>query len=220
MGKLTRGNISLGEFYRLSVELYKTGMVDDKKKRASLDCISAKVNVVKNFTYNKVTKLWEDINKRAIKFEFIVKTQPISYKRRDKISTHIFPVTFVLYSIEDGLDTEFKYRSGSLKKPLFAPKGSSPDKRLRIEEQNIRNGVDLHFLFFLEYELRSLNLLHGICYASRPPKETNPKKYVYLEKHGFFVCQKLLFPIMNNPQAMSKIKKLVYKNEERIEKSK
>ena len=220
MGKLTRGNISLGEFYRLSLDLYKSEKVDDKKKRAKLDCISAKVNIDKNITYNKVTKLWEDINRRAVKFEFIVKTQPISYESKARIKTHIYPITFILYSIEDGLDTEFKYRSGSLKKPLFAPKGSTADKRLRIEEQNIRNGVDMWFFFHLEYALRSLNLLHGVCYANRPPKETNPKKYVYLEKHGLFVCQKLLFPIMNNPQAMSRIKKLVYKNEERIEKSK
>ena len=65
-----------------------------------------------------------------------------------------------------------------------------------------------------------MGLLFNVCRANRPPKETNPKKYVYLEKHGFCVCQKLLFPIMNNPQAMSRIKKLVYKNEERVEKSK
>lgn len=218
--KLKRGGLTLGEMVRISRDLFKSEEVDDKKKRARLDVVSAKVVATKNFSYNKVTKLWEDINRRAVKFEFLVKTDPVSYQHNDGLKFHYYPVIFVLYSVEDGMNSEFRYRSGSLKKPLFAPKGATADQRKKIDIQNIRNGVDMHFFFNLEFSLRSENLLYGPCYANRAPKVTNPKKYVYLEKHSWAAVTKVLIYILNNPQAMSKIKKLVYKNDEHIRNSK
>lgn len=215
--KLTRGNITLAEMIRISRDLFKSEKVDDKKKRAALDVVSAKVIATKNFTYNKVTKMWDDINRRSVKFEFMVKTDPMSYSHNDGLKYHYYPVVFLLYSIEDGVNSEFRYRSGSLKKPLFAPKGATAEQRKKIEIQNIRNGVDLGFFFNLEFALRSKNLLYGQCYATRAPKVTNPKKYVYLEKHSWAAVTKVLIYILNNPQAMSKIKRLVYKNEEHVD---
>lgn len=218
--KLTRGSITLADMIRVSRDLFKSGKVDDKQKRAKLDVVTAKVTATHNFEYNKVTKLWEDINKRSIKFEFMVKTDPISYENKSGLKYHYYPVTILLYSIEDGVNSEFRYRSGSLRKPLFAPKGSTAEKRKKIEVQNIRNGVDMWFFFNLEAVLRSMNLLYGVCYANRMPNITNPKKYVYFEKHSWACITKVLLYILNNPQAMSKIKGLVYKNESRIEKTK
>ena len=50
------------------------------------------------------------------------------------------------------------------------------------------------------------------------PKKTNPKGFVYFEKHSWACVTKLLIPILNNPQAISKITRIVYKNEKRINK--
>jgi len=217
-GKLTRGSITLGEAIKASKDLFKSKMVDDKSKRSRVDTISCKITATKNFKYNKVTKAWEDVERRSVKFVFQVKTDPISYDKKDKIKIHTYPVTILLYSIEDGINSEFRYRSGGLKKPLFAKKGATAEQRNKIAEQNIRNGTDLHFFYHLEAVLASMNLLFGPNYATRMPKKTNPKGFIYLEKHSWACVTKLLIPILNNPQAISKITSIVYKNEKRVNK--
>lgn len=209
--KLTRGGLTLGEMYKMSLDLYRSGKIDNKKRRANLDVVSTKILALKNFEYNKVTKAWEDIQRRSVKFELIVKTKPISYKRRDKLSSHMFPITLILYSIEDGLNSEFRYRSGSLKKPLFAKKDSPPSQRLKLEEQNIRNGIDLHFFYFLEYILAQNKLLYGINWARKAPVKTNPKGYVYMEKHFLWAFENVIIPILRNPKAINKITGKLFK---------
>jgi hypothetical protein len=211
-GKLTRGSISIGEFYRLSKKLFDSKAVDDKDFRARVDVKSSKVVALKNFEYNKVTKAWEDTQKRSVKFEFLVSTVPTSYKRTDKLKKHYYPVTFLIYSIEDGLDSTFKYRSGSLKKPLFAKKGATPEQRNKIAEQNIRNGVDLWFFYNLEFLLSSNGLLFNVNRATRAPSKTNPKGYVYFEKHSLWVFQHVLIYILRNPQAIEKLVGKLFKS--------
>jgi hypothetical protein len=217
-GKLKKGDISIAEVFRLSRDLFRSKKVDNKERRAKMDVTSAKVSTIKNFTFDKNVGKWKTTNKRSVKFEFIVRTKPISYKKRDRIPTHIYPVFFVLYDIEQGVRSAFRYRSGGLKKPLFAPKGCSAEKRLKIEEQNIRNGTDMHFFYSLEKVLQQYGLLYGICYANRLPRKTNPQLLPYMEKHSFWCVLKLLIPILHNPTSMSKIKNMVVKNESRIEK--
>lgn len=216
-GKLKKGDISLKEVYLLSKKVFKSGEVDDKKKRARLDITSAKVSNMKNFIYDKNEGIWKSTAKRSVKFEFIVRSKPISYKKTDHISTHIYPVTIVMFDIEQGMDSSFRYRSGSFKKPIFAPKGCSSEKRIKIEEQNIHNGTDLWFFFSLERVLFDFSLLHGPCHANRLPRITNPKLTPYFEKHSLYCIEKALIPILQNPMAMSKIKKMTFKNEERPE---
>jgi hypothetical protein len=212
MGKLKKGDISLLELYRLSKSLYGN-KVDDKEKRVRLDVKSAKVNIIKNFTYDKSQGIWKSTNKRSVKFEFIVSSKPISYKKIDTINTHKFPVTFVLWDIEQGMNSAFRYRSGSLKRPIMTPPGCGPEKRKAILNQNIRNGVDLGFFFNLEAILSAYNLLHGPNYTNKMPNKINPTYEVYFEKHSLFLIEHVLIKIFTNPMSLSKLKKMVFKNE-------
>lgn len=216
--RLKKGDISLKEFYILSKKMYSSGKADkkmSKAKRAKLDIVSGKITALRNFTYDKNEGKWKTTNKRSVKIEILVSSKPISYEKRDRIPIHKFPVFFVLYDIELGLDSPFKYRSGSFKKPKFPPKGCSSEKRLQIEESNIRNGIDLEFFFSLERILYAYKILHGPCYANKFPDKANPEMNAYLEKHGLYCMEHILRHIFKNPMALSKLKKMTFKNEDR-----
>jgi hypothetical protein len=215
MGKLRKGDISLLEFYKLSKSLYGN-KVDNKEKRVKLDITSAKVNIIKNFTYDKSQGIWKSTNKRSVKFEFIVSSKPVSYKRTDKIAIHKYPVTIVMFDIEQGMSSAFRYRSGSLKKPIFAPKGCGTEKAKKIGEQNIRNGVDMFFVFSLEAVLSAYNLLHGPNYTNKMPNKVNKNYEVYFEKHSLYIIEHVLMKIFSNPMSLSKLKKMVFKNGDNI----
>jgi len=213
--RLKKGDITLLEFYILSKKMYSSGKADKnmtKKQRAKLDIVSGKITALKNFTFDKNEGKWKTTNKRSVKIEILISSKPISYEKRDRIPIHKFPVTIIMYDIELGLDSPFKYRSGSLKKPKFPPKGCSSEKRLQIEEANIRNGIDLEFFFSLEKILWAYKLLWGVCYANRFPSVKNPEMNAYFEKHSYFAVTKVLIPIFQNPEALSKIKKRIFKN--------
>lgn len=213
--KLKKGDITLLEFYILSKKMYSSKKADknmSKKKRAKLDIDNGRVTLVKNFTYDKNEGMWKTTNKRSVKIEILVRSTPVSYVRHDTIPVHKFIVTFLLYDIELGLNSPFKYRSGSLRKPKFPPKGCSSEKRLQIENANIRNGIDMWFFFHLERLLSAYHLLFGPCRANKFPDKANPEMNAYFEKHGLFAYEKVLIPIFQNPEALSKIKKRIFKN--------
>ena len=81
-----------------------------------------------------------------------------------------------------------------------------------LEEYAIKNGTDLGFFYNLEWILRANNLLYGPCYANKAPTKTNPKGYVYFDKHTLKAID-LIHRIIQNPTAMSKIKKNYSKKE-------
>lgn len=215
-GRLTRGQPTIGEIYKLSLQLFNSKKVDNKAARSKLDITTARILNVSNFEYDRKDKKWKTTNKRSVKFEVLIKSKPVSYDKKDRISTHIFPLTLLMYSIEDGMDSAFKYRSGGLKKPVFVPPNADAEKRMKYTEQNIRNGTDLWFFFNLEWVLKKNNMLYGPCYANRAPSTTNPHGYIYFEKHSIFFITKILFPLLGNPTAISKLKRNVFKNEDRV----
>jgi hypothetical protein len=208
MARLKKGDVTIAEMLLLSRKLYKSERVDNKAKRAKLDIIGGKVTSMNNFTYDASTRSWKTIagRQRSVKLEFIVSSSPVSYKKTDTIAVHKYPITLVLFSIEAGLSSSFKFRSGSFKKPLFAPQGCSSEKRLKITNQNIKNGVDLSFFFLLEYVCNVYGLLYGPNYAKWAPKQTNPTMLPFFDKHVLFVVTKLLPRILNNPQLKANIK--------------
>ena len=216
--KLRKGDISLKEFYILSKKMYSSKKADknmSKAKRAKLDIDGGKITALRNFTYDKNEGKWKTTNKRSVRIEIMIRSIPVSYERRDSLAVHRYPVTFVLWDIELGLDSPFKYRSGSLKKPKFPPKGCSSEKRLQIEEANIRNGIDLWFFFHLERIFYAYKILHGPCYANKFPDKANPEMNAYFEKHGLYCMEHILRYIFKNPMALSKLKKMTFKNEDR-----
>ena len=212
-GKLKKGDISIKELYVLSKQLYGN-KVDNKSRRARLDITSAKITNVRNFEYNKNEGKWKTIHKRSVKFEFIVRSKPTSYKKSDHVNIHKYPIIFLMNDIESGMDSSFRYRSGSEFKFISAPKGCDKVRRQKIEDQNIKNGIDVGFLMHLEAVLSAYGLLYGRNRAGRLPKITNPTLEVYFEKHSLYVLEHAIMPIMGNPTSLSKIKSKLFKNED------
>jgi len=212
MSKLKKGDITLAEMWALSKKVYK-GEVDNKKKRMKMDIVSGKVLVTSNFEYDKNARQWIGTGKRHVKFQFLIKSKPVSYKKEDTIAIHKFICTFVFYDWGLGIRSPFKYRSGGMKKFLPTPKGSNKEKRIKIANQNIMNMTDIWFLMNLEYVLKAYGLLYGPCRANRPPLKTNKGLTPYFEKHGLACVEMILIPILRNPSLTGKILSRVTKNE-------
>lgn len=195
--RLTKGNLTIREVLGMSMYYYRK--YDNKAERAKMDIISGKLVKRQNYEYDQSTKTWTQTG-RDVKLEFLVRSDPISYKKSDTIKVHKYPVTILIHDVAKGVDSSFKWRTGSLKKPLFSKPGMDSQK---IAEKNIRNGVQLNFFFYLEYVLWKYGLLFGRNWATRPPIKTNPKMLPFFDKTSFFVMKKIVIPILTkNPQLL------------------
>lgn len=197
--KLKKGDIPFSEIYYISKKWYYKEY-DNKEKRMKLDVIGAKITARKNFKYDPSVKAWKQVEegKRHIKFEFKVKSQPVSYKRNDTIKTHVYPVVFVFYDLNLGLHSPFRWRTGTTKKVLFVRKGASPQERLRINNANIKNGRQLDFFFKLESLLAWYGLLYGPNTTNRKlPTKANPSFVPYFDKTALYVVEKWLRYILS-----------------------
>lgn len=194
--RLKKGEISLLELYKVSNQYYQ--QFDNKRSRANIDITSAKIVMRNNLKFNRKTNTWEQEG-REIKFIFSVVSDPKSYKKTDKLKKHIYPVTFLLK--EFSIYSAFRFRTGSLKMPKFAKKGTKTKDRQKITEQNIRNGIQLNFFFHCEWVLSKFGLLWGHNRTNGPPVKTNPKLVPFYDKTSLYVLEKLLFPILRSKKA-------------------
>lgn len=197
--RLKIGDISIEEIKILSEHLYKKD-VDNKARRATIDVTDAKISATRNL--RRIKGKWEQVG-REIKFEFIIKTKPVSYKKSDNIPVHKFPVTFLLRDYNQGFNSAFRWRTGSFRKPKFPKRKISEGKdtkakaRIRKENQqiqnsNIRNGIQMQFFFDLEWVLNRWGLLYGPDWTDGPPVERNPKVLPFFDKHAYFIVTRIL----------------------------
>ena len=142
--RLTTKGLTIADVIKLSWRYYKSKDGDDKNKRAKLDIKSARVTRRNNYKYNPSTKSWEQVG-RNIKLEFIVMSDPKSYKKTDTIKIHKYPVIFLIENIDKGIFSTFKWRTGSFKKPIIKNPSMTSQQ---IGERNIRNGIQMNFFFF------------------------------------------------------------------------
>lgn len=199
---LKKKDITLKELLDVSYSAYKTKEVDDKKKRMKLDLVSGKITKRRNFEYNQSTKMWEQTNPYGVIFEFLVKSDPISYKRIDKLKKHTYPVVFHFLDFSKGVNSPIKYRVGSQKKWKVTPKGSSAKERQKICEQNIKNGVQADFLFTDMWVLAQYGILYGRNTTNlRPPKIKNPKLVPHFDKTSLYCIVKILLPILRGKKS-------------------
>ena len=191
---------TLLQMYELSRKLFSSGVIDNKKQRADLDIVSGKITVRNNMEYNRSKRIWEQSG-REVKIIVEVSSKPISYEKNDTINIHRFPVTFLIKSVELGLNSPFKYRSGSEKKPLLYTKGKSSTEIANI---NITKQIDLHFFFHLMVVLKQAGILFGRDTTNgKSPTKTNPTGASYFEKHSFFVFEKVLIPFFRFQKNLS-----------------
>jgi len=212
--RLTSKDITIREILKMSLQDAYLHM-DNKRYRAKLDVVSAKLTVRENYDYNRKTQQWEKTGRDA-KLTFVVKTDPVSYHRTDKLKFHYYPVVVLLHSPELGFDSPFKWRTGSLYKPKFPKKGMSKAQRQNIELYNLKHGIQLQFFFELEWVLWKYNLLYGRNWTTRPPRVTNPNEIPFLDKHMYWVVTKVLIHLLHGNGKKILLDKLIESEDERI----
>jgi len=183
-------------YYKIKPKRGKNGKKlggDNKRRRAKLDVLNARIINRNNYDYNRSTKKWEQTGQK-IRIEFLIRTKPISYRKTDTINTHRFPVTFIIDDLDKGINSTFRWRTGSLKKPIIATAGQDSKK---IANLNIKRGIQLQFFFELEFVLKQAGLLYGRCWAKRPPKITNPKRRIFFDKHSWMLATSFLVRMLN-----------------------
>jgi hypothetical protein len=218
--RLRKGDTSLYDMLLVSARYYLEK--DDKKWRAEVDVVSAKITARKNLSYNPRTHKWEQIG-REVKFQFLIKTDPISYKKNDSLKFHYYPVIFLLRDFDKGIASPFRSRVGGLKRWKKSRRkiseGKTPDEKDRIrrenkkiQELNIKNQLSGDFIFRQMWVWKQYDLLFGpMTCLNKPPDITNPDKVPYFSKHEFFILQNLLIPILNKKSGI--IRNKLFKNE-------
>lgn len=221
--RLKQKDPSITELFLISLEYYKR--VDNKRDRAKLDVVSAKLIARKNLTYDYTTKQWQQSG-REIRFDFLVKSDPVSYEKKDDISPHQYPVIFLIRDLDKGMNSSFRSRVGGLKRwkspKLKVSEGKTPaekERRRKINQQileiNLRNGLQADFIFRNMWVWKQYGLLFGpMTCLNRPPKITNPQMWPYFSKHEYWIIWKLLEPILTTKKNI--IKEKLFKNEEKI----
>jgi hypothetical protein len=206
LNRLTKSTgFTIADIIKSSWKYYKSKDGDNKDRRAKLDVKSVKIVARKNWEYNRSTGGWEQTG-RDVKIEFLVRSVPISYKKTDSIATHIYPVTFLIHSIELGVNSTFKWRTGGLKKPVFKNPSLSAEQ---IANKNIKAGCQMQFIYESMFLLKKHNLLYGRNYTSRPPRVTNPLNKIFFDKHAW-ACIKILTRVIGTDGGL--IKGVVFKN--------
>ena len=191
--RLRVGDITIEQVMRLSRIHYS--QVDDKKKRYKQDVVSGRLVSRNNLTYNRSAGEWQQTG-REMKFIFQVKTDPVSYTRRDSLRVHTYPVVFIIKNFELGIHSPFRWRTGTMKKPQFAKKGLPTEKRQKIQEDNIRRGIQMQFFFELSWVLKRYGLLFGPNYAAWPPRVVNPRLMPFFDKHALSILETILIPFL------------------------
>lgn len=105
-------------------------------------------------------------------------------RRRQRTYRHMYEIIIQLDELS--LDSDrFKIRTGSDAKWDFSPLGKyRKDSRGRIiEGRNIQRGINGDFFFRLSWLYKNAGILYGRNYANGPPKKTNPKGILFLDKH-------------------------------------
>jgi hypothetical protein len=202
--RLKKGDITIPEVLRLSRYVYKSGEIDNKLLREKVDVLGGKIIARRGLTYNQSTKKWEQVS-REVRFDFIIKSNPVSYPKQDTVPIHKYPVTFLFKDFSMGFNSPFRWRTGGLKRwrnptgkvreaTSESAKELIREKNLQILNQNIKNGLQGNFIFNLMWVLYHYGLLFGpLTCKNKPPKKTNPAYTPYFDKTALFLVLRV-FP--------------------------
>lgn len=206
--RLKVGDITIKEMFSFSHNWYRKN--DDKTSRMKQDIKNGRVTFRRGLDYNRKTKEWEQTS-REVRFEILVKSHPISYKDTSGIDNHYYPVNFLIKDWKKGFNSTFKWRTGSFYKPTFPKKKISEGnskiekdkirkKNKKIQQKNIKNGIQMQWFFEISWTADKWNLLFGPNWASYPPKKTNPDYIPFFDKHSYFIVTKVLPLLFKNPK--------------------
>lgn len=195
--KLKKKDISINEVLELSKYVYRKN-IDDKLYRMRLDILGGKIRMRKGLTYNRSTKEWEQTS-REVRIDLVVRSQPKSYKDTSGIKLHKYPITFIIRDWEKGLDSAFRSRVGSLKKPKFGKKGKKGSHK-KAQQYNIQSGIQMQFFFDSMKVWKLFGLLFGPDYTNGLPKKRNPDLIPFFSKHELFIVLKILPRLFADPK--------------------
>ena len=203
--RLTKEGLTIRQVLQASYKYYGT-QVDNKSARMKEDVVSARITSRRNM--RKIKGNWTQIG-RNVKIVCLVKSSPTSYKRTDGLKYHYYPVTFLINNLSEGVDSTFKYRTGSEFKPSLDRKKITEEKtdkakkrarehNIKLEKENIKKGIQLAFFFENMQVHQMRGLLYGRNTTNRTlPKNRNPKNLVYFDKTALLVVTKVIIPILN-----------------------
>ena len=212
MARLKKGDITIRELYELSNAVYKNPKFDNKRARVKMDILSARTVIRNNLEKDKEGN-WQQTG-RSVKVIGQVRSDPTSYIKSDSISPHIYPVTFLIYDIKKGIDSPFKFRTGSEMKvreitkkisecKTKKEKDAQRKKNKAIRDLNISLGIQQQFRFELEQVLQVKGLLYGRNMSNRkmpstsPKSRTNPYWIIFFDKHSLAFLERALFRLFN-----------------------
>ena len=150
--------------------------------------------------------------------EFLISTDPVSYKKQDTLHVHRYPVIFLIKDFDANIQSSFRSRVGGLKKWRTPTKKVSDGKteaeknkirkdNQRILESNIKNGLQADFIFRNMWVWKQYDLLFGpMTCLNQAPKKTNKDFLPYFSKHEYWIIQKLLYPILVTKKGIIKDK--------------
>ena len=210
--RLKKNDITLKEVYLLSKAYYKGSYTkkDDKARRAKIDILSSRITTRRNLKYNRSINQWEQVG-RDIEISFIVSTDPKSYKKQDTVKVHKYPVTFIIHDIDKGLDSPFRWRTGSNFRPRFAKKGATKEQRLKITNENINRGIQLQSFFEMEWVSAGFGTLYGPNRTNRPPTSANPDLELFFDKHALYCFENHIVPLLTTKKGA--LMNVISKNE-------
>ena len=168
--------------------------IDNKALRASTDIIGARLIRQHNYQYDRQEQIWKQTGTFS-KFIYGIRSRPTSYKSDGKV--HKYPLVFWIKNASLGLESPFRYRCGSLKKPVFASKGANKAARERVASINRKNQIEFDFFFNLEWALHKQGILYGPNWAAYAPKNNrNVSQIPYFCKHAWYALQVRLMPVL------------------------
>jgi hypothetical protein len=210
MARLKAGGITLNEILKVSMARYKKA--DNKAARSREDITNAKLYVRKNYSYDKSRRMWVQEPRKEVRLEFMVRSRPTSYKVPAwQPAKRQYPVTFIIRDMGLGMDSPFKWRTGSLKKPSIPPPKAGKFLNERAALSNIKRGIQMQFFFELSHVVKRYGLLHGPDWSNRAPKKTNPSMDIFFDKHAYMIARKVLQPLFRSSRKDLLINK-IFKN--------
>jgi hypothetical protein len=167
---------------------------DNKHLRARVDVRRAQRASSQNLYYNKDTKKWENKTPESVVLLFYVRTVPRSYKPKDNLPFHIYPVYFEIEEPDKLWDSKFKWRTGSFYPIPKYKKSVSPQQKQRQQTILIKKGVQIQFAYEMMFLLYMKNMLFGTYTLpiKSLPRKTNPRKMIYFDKHAYYIVLRVL----------------------------
>lgn len=117
------------------------------------------------------------------------RTKQRTYRHQYDVTIQMEELSLDCDAIKLRTGSEAKYDPSKSGKGYWMGKGRN---KHWIEGSNVKRGINLDFLFRLEFLYSEAGILFGRNWAQWPPRKTNPKMILFLDKHMINVIRILV----------------------------